>query len=155
MLDRFFFCWIILAAFLLTFFQSTREDLSVETAPTRWHALFLMRLCFLLGGVALAAFVLAIRPGGLENFSVKAAPPACFAIPDRFLFSRKPLTAFLMAVEVRHLDDCSVEATPTPLYLTIVSGLIQRVVALAASRLVIGRPHYIDLSVDTAVAPTR
>jgi hypothetical protein len=76
----------------------------VADADPAWRALFLMRLRFVLCCVALAAFRQAIRPCGLKNFSVNAAPPTWLAISDRVFFRCKPLTALLSAFHVGHLD---------------------------------------------------
>src|SRR5258707_15666460 len=112
----------------MTFFRRTREDLSVETAPALWRTFFLMCLCFVLCGVALATFVLAIRPRRLENFSVKAAPPTCFAISDRLFFRRKPLSTLLSAFHVGHLDHVAVKAAPTFRWHAIIDRVFQCVV---------------------------
>src|ERR1700675_3576392 len=91
-----------------------------------------MCLRFVLCGVALTAFRLAIRPRGLGNFSVKAAPPTCLAISDRICFGCKPLPAFLPTFHVGHLDDFAIKAAPTGLWFAIFLCFAERVVALDA-----------------------
>jgi len=111
-----------------------------------------MRVRFVLCRVALAAFRQAIRPCGLKNFSVNAAPPTWLAISDRIFFFRKPPTAFLSAFKVRHFDDLAVKAAPTPPWLTHFLRFLDRVEALTAARLaIVGWPH-VNVIVNTAVA---
>jgi hypothetical protein len=130
--ERFPLRRIKLAAVSLTFFQRAREYLPIETAPPFWRAFFLMRLRFLLGSVALPAFRQAIRPRGLKNFSVNAAPPTRLAISDRIFFFRKPLTAFLSAFHVGHLNYIPVEAAPAILWSAIFLRFGERLVTLDA-----------------------
>lgn len=146
--EGFLFCSEILAALLLAFVRSTREDLSVQTAPALWHTIFLVRLRFILCGIAFAAFVLAIHPRGLGNFAVKAAPPTCLAISDRIFFRRVPLTAFLPAFDVGHLDHFAVKAAPAILWAAIFLRVAERVITLGAFCLALSPRRLNYLAVD-------
>src|SRR5439155_15960667 len=114
------------------------EDLSVEATPALRRAFFLMRLRFVLCRVALATFRQAIRPCGLKNFSVNAAPPAWLAISDRIFFFRRPLTAFLSAFHVGHLDYTPLEAAPAVSSYAGFLCFAERVVTLNALCLALG-----------------
>jgi hypothetical protein len=151
-LDRFFLCREILTAPLFAFLQRTREDLSVETAPALWRTLFLVRERFVLCRVALAAFRQAIRPGGLKNFSVNAAPPTWLAISDRVLFGPKALTTFLPAILSVGAENLSVHTAPMT-RLTTFDRVFGARVTLPTSRLAIGSRANVNYTIDTAVAP--
>ena len=97
-----------------------------------------MRERFVLGGITLATFRQAIRPCGLKNFAVKAAPPTCLAISDRFFFGCKPLPAFLSAIGVGHLDYIPLEAAPAILWSAIFLRFARRFVALDVFCLALG-----------------
>ena len=114
-----------------------------------------MRERFVLCRVALTAFRLAIGPRSLEDFAVNAAPPTWLAISDRVFFRREPLTAFFSTFKVRHFDDLPVKATPAPLHFTALFRFFELVITLAAVGVTIGRPHYIDVTLEAAVAVTR
>jgi hypothetical protein len=141
-----------LTASFLTFFQSARGDISIQTAPALWHTIFLVRVRFSLGGVAFAAFVLAIRPRGLGSFSVKAAPPACLAISDCVFFGPKALTTFLPAILTIGAEDLSVHTAPMT-RLTIPDRFFGARVTLPTLRLAVGSRTNVNYTIDTAVAP--
>lgn len=150
--ERLLFRGVKLPTLSLTFFQRGWKNFSIETAPAFWRAFLLVCLCFLLGGVALTAFVLAIRPSALENLSIKAAPPACLAISNSVLFGPKALTTFLAAILSVGAENLSVHTAPVT-RLTIPDRFFGARVTLPTSRLAIGSRANVNYTIDTAVAP--